>query len=231
MISGSKFGPQKLQVRYRYRPCSPIGTGKKFSDSTQILYRDSLRVHSINNKTSYLDDTKDSKLRTSGPYTGGAEYFVTIGFGMRKLEQTVLIDTGTIIDSGTVITCLPQSAYKALQSEFQQWMSKYPPAPQKEILNTCYNLTGNETVVYPNVVFNLGGGIDENLDQSGIVLVDSPDQVCLAFAAKENTNEWNVIGNHQPMFFMTLKGEGWDLELKVATSDCKPMKSSLHVQH
>ncbi|KAA8525657.1 hypothetical protein F0562_007518 [Nyssa sinensis] len=384
---GSKFGSQKLQVRYRHGACSPTGTGNKSPDSAQILSRDSLRVSSINSKTSGLYDTKETNVKTQElAIAGGGDYVVTIGFGTPRQDRTVIIDTGsditwvqckscsschplneslfdpskstsysngscnptvgnfykidykdnsyssgsygcdtltlepsiviqnfqfgcsqeissasdfadssgllglglgkehpsfvsqtaskfgkvfsyclpakdgstgyllfgdeakslssssslkftplvkgpspslyflqllgitvgskqleispstfsrrgTIIDSGTVITRLPESAYKALQSEFQRWMKKkYPRArapPEEKILNTCFNLSGHKTVEYPNIIFHLGGGTDVNLDQSGIVWAKHPEQVCLAFAAKDKDDDYTIIGNHQ----------------------------------
>uniref|UniRef100_A0A5B7A1J7 Peptidase A1 domain-containing protein n=1 Tax=Davidia involucrata TaxID=16924 RepID=A0A5B7A1J7_DAVIN len=123
---------------------------------------------------------------------------MTVGSKRLNIPAYTFSSPGTIMDSGTVITRLPKLAYQELQSAFQEWMSKYPPAPRKGILNTCYNLKGYEKVTYPAIVFHFGGGTDVNLDQSGIIWVERKTQVvCLAFAAKEENDHWNIIGNHQ----------------------------------
>ncbi|KAF5935232.1 hypothetical protein HYC85_026361 [Camellia sinensis] len=66
---------------------------------------------------------------------------------------------GIVVDSGTVITRLPQPVYLALRSTFQESMSKYPLAPPVEILDTCYDLSqyqnGNKIFLAPDI-FTLG---------------------------------------------------------------------------
>nr|CAD1840237.1 unnamed protein product [Ananas comosus var. bracteatus] len=47
-----------------------------------------------------------------------------------------------LIDSGTVITRLAPSVYKALKDEFVRQFAAYPTAPGFSILDTCFNLSG-----------------------------------------------------------------------------------------
>ncbi|RVW70887.1 Aspartyl protease family protein [Vitis vinifera] len=71
----------------------------------------------------------------NGPGTSGLEesgyYFVKlldISVGNKRLNipSSVFASPGTIIDSGTVITRLPQRAYSALKAAFKKAMAKYP---------------------------------------------------------------------------------------------------------
>ncbi|WOL12346.1 aspartyl protease family protein [Canna indica] len=103
---------------------------------------------------------------------------------------------GTIIDSGTVLTYLPSDAYLALRSEFRRRMSKYPLAPPVHPLDTCYDLTGYNRVMVPEVALLFSGGVTLNVDASGILLVMDISQACLAFVANQDSSI-SIIGNMQ----------------------------------
>ncbi|MFS7968577.1 putative aspartic peptidase A1 family, aspartic peptidase domain superfamily, xylanase inhibitor [Helianthus anomalus] len=49
--------------------------------------------------------------------------------------------SGMIIDSGTVITRLPPTAYSAPRDKFREGMSKYPLTNPLDIFDTCYDLS------------------------------------------------------------------------------------------
>jgi len=71
---------------------------------------------------------------------------------------------GMIIDSGTVITELPHTAYAALRSAFRSAMSAYPLLPPTQDLDTSYNLTGFSKVTVPTVALTFDGGATMDLD-------------------------------------------------------------------
>ncbi|KAF5935226.1 hypothetical protein HYC85_026355 [Camellia sinensis] len=264
--TSSTLGSKKLQVTYRYGPCSPIGHGRKVPNSTEVFSQDKIRVDSINRKTSNLYHNQDSKLMVPVDSTGfsihsnaydqvyrdgthskgflgcdtltldsdvitnfefgcGQEnskgfgaaagmlglgrgelslisqtaskfgqsfsyclptpqnpnsgyllfgkhaksssfplkftpllqnpadnlslYFVElvdITVGTKRLNVSPLLfsSPGTVVDSGTAITQLPQPVYLALRSAFRESMSKYkyPLAPPPvKMLDTCYDLS------------------------------------------------------------------------------------------
>ncbi|KAK7255075.1 hypothetical protein RIF29_28477 [Crotalaria pallida] len=59
--------------------------------------------------------------------------------------QTLSFGNGEIlIDSGTVISRLAPSVYKALKAEFLKQFSGFPLAMGFSLLDTCFNLTGHE---------------------------------------------------------------------------------------
>ncbi|XVE97299.1 hypothetical protein REPUB_Repub03eG0007800 [Reevesia pubescens] len=164
--------------------------------------------------TGYLYFGKEAleKCQNSGTYTpllsnpnNPSLYYVNlvaITIGQKRLEISSAVSSSssssspsTIIDSGTVITRLPSSVYSALSSEFKELMLEYPLAPNDNILHTCYNLTGNETI--PNMVLHFEN-LDVNLDQTAVTWKgEVPSQVCLAFAGNHNEDDLTIIGNHQ----------------------------------
>ncbi|KAI4381004.1 hypothetical protein MLD38_007123 [Melastoma candidum] len=122
---------------------------------------------------------------------------ISVGGKKLPIPVSVFSNAEGIIDSGTVITRLPPTAYNALRSEFQQLMTKYPKAPALSILDTCYDFTKYPTVTIPKVGFWLGGGAYLDLDSSGILYAASMSQVCLAFAGNSDDNEVLIFGNVQ----------------------------------
>ncbi|KAI9115689.1 hypothetical protein K1719_013358 [Acacia pycnantha] len=105
--------------------------------------------------------------------------------------------SGVIIDSGTVITRLPQAVYGPLRDAFRKAMSKYRMAGPVSILDTCYDLRGCDTVIVPKVTLSFGGGANVDLDASGVVYALSETLVCFAFAANEDPTSPTIIGNTQ----------------------------------
>ncbi|XP_042515844.1 aspartyl protease family protein At5g10770-like [Macadamia integrifolia] len=140
---------------------------------------------------------------------GPSFYFLnmtSISVGGKKLaiSPSVFTISGTIIDSGTVITRLAPKAYSALKSAYRKAMSKYPTAPAYSILDTCYNLSGYSTVTVPTIVLHFGGGTSLNVDQSGILVQASSTQYCLAFAGNSAATDLGILGNMQQQTFEIL---------------------------
>lgn len=104
---------------------------------------------------------------------------------------------GGIIDSGTVITRLPQAAYAALRPAFREGMRKYPRAPSNSVLDTCYDFRNYATIDVPAVSFFFNGGVEVSLDVTGTMYVIDASQVCLAFAGYEDETRLTIFGNVQ----------------------------------
>ncbi|XP_028093009.1 aspartyl protease family protein At5g10770-like [Camellia sinensis] len=136
---------------------------------------------------------------------------ITVGTKRLNVSPLLFSSPGTVVDSGTAITQLPQPVYLALRSAFRESMSKhkYPLAPPPvKMLDTCYDLSQYQKVTYPNIFFHFGGGTDVSLDQSGIMSIHK-SSFCLAFAAKEKTSDYTIIGSTQQQalnVFYDLKG-------------------------
>ncbi|KAJ8620317.1 hypothetical protein MRB53_028846 [Persea americana] len=100
------------------------------------------------------------------------------------------------ISPGVNFTSL-SAAYSALKSAFQKGMSNYTMAPAYELFDTCYDLTGLDTVSVPTIKLRFNGGVDIDMGLTGIFYVVSQSQVCLAFAGNKNPGSVGIIGNRQ----------------------------------
>ncbi|XXG80252.1 hypothetical protein AAC387_Pa09g1167 [Persea americana] len=140
-------------------------------------------------------------------------YFIDLigmAVGGRQLpfSSSVFSTGGTIIDSGTVITRLPPSAYTALRSAFKQAMSKYPSSPAVSILDTCYDFSGFSTATVPKIAMQFRGGANVDIDLSGILVGVGPSKACLAFAGNSDAGDVTIIGNKQQQTFEVIYDVG-----------------------
>ena len=116
-----------------------------------------------------------------------------IRVGGRQLSiPASVFSAGSIMDSGTIITRLPATAYSALSSAFKAGMKQYPPAQPMGIFDTCFDFSGQSSVSIPSVALVFSGGVVVDLATDGIIL-DS----CLAFAANSDDSSLGIIGNVQ----------------------------------
>ncbi|XP_010256103.1 PREDICTED: aspartyl protease family protein At5g10770-like [Nelumbo nucifera] len=124
---------------------------------------------------------------------------VGISVGGRRLTipSTVFTSSGTIIDTGTVITRLQPSAYAALRSAFRQAMLNYPSASAVFLFDTCYDLSGFNIVAIPKIMLHFEGGAGIDLGLPGIIVTDGLSRVCLAFAGNDDPGKAAIIGNKQ----------------------------------
>lgn len=108
-------------------------------------------------------------------------------------------NAGILIDSGTVITRLAPSIYKAVKAEFQKQFSGFPSAPEFSILDTCFNLSGYDEVNIPTIKLHFEGNAYLTVDVTGILYFVKTDasQVCLALASLSYEDEIGIIGNYQ----------------------------------
>ncbi|GLU00453.1 hypothetical protein SLE2022_178230 [Rubroshorea leprosula] len=124
--------------------------------------------------------------------------FVGISIGNKTLKITSS-STGTMIDSGAVITRLPGTVYEQFSSVFSKHMEDYGLTRTNgvEILDTCYELKGYkcDTAKIPAVVLHFEN-LDVNLDSSQVLWKNS-SVCCLAFAGNEAADDMVIIGNHQ----------------------------------
>ncbi|PKU59652.1 Protein ASPARTIC PROTEASE IN GUARD CELL 2 [Dendrobium catenatum] len=144
---------------------------------------------------------------------------ISIGGSRLDLSPTVFTDPGTILDSGTVISYLPPTAYSALRNTFRQYMTKYPVAPPLPSLDTCYDLT-NYTIMYiPSIALIFDGEVTTTLDSMGIVYGLSKSQVCLAFTENNDDSVVVVIGNVQQRRFNIVYDVG-NLKIGFGANGC-----------
>ncbi|KAL6633652.1 hypothetical protein ACP70R_026323 [Stipagrostis hirtigluma subsp. patula] len=142
-------------------------------------------------------------LRSSQTPTFYGVRLQAIRVGGRQLSVPASVfSAGTIMDSGTIITRLPPTAYSALSSAFKAAM-QYPSAPSSGLLDTCFDFGGQSSVSIPDVSLVFSGGAVVDLDPNGIIL-DS----CLAFAPNGDDSSFGIIGNVQQRTFEVLYDVG-----------------------
>ncbi|PAN24551.1 hypothetical protein PAHAL_4G232500 [Panicum hallii] len=138
---------------------------------------------------------------------GPTFYVVTlagISVGGKRLDiPPAVFSPGMIIDSGTVITGLPDTAYAALRTAFRSAMSAYPLLPPSEYLDTCYNFTGFSNKTVPTVSLTFDGGVTIDLDNPSGILLEG----CLAFVGG-SSDDAGIIGNVNQRTFEVLYDSG-----------------------
>jgi hypothetical protein len=124
---------------------------------------------------------------------------IRVGGKQLSIPESIFSTSGTIVDSGTVITRLPATAYKALSTAFTAVMAArgFKTAPAYSILETCYDFTGVSEVTLPTVTLVFKGGACLDVDGSGILYAISEAQVCLAFASNGDDDSVSILGNTQ----------------------------------
>jgi len=135
--------------------------------------------------------------------TAPSYYFVdliglSVGGKMLPIAESVFRDVGTVIDTGTVVTYLPEAAYLALGREFDAWVRRYAASVSGFAnLETCYDFGHLKEIKIPKVALLFGGGVSLELPPTGILYYIGSSKYCLAFAATKETGEFSVIGNVQ----------------------------------
>ncbi|XP_075107569.1 aspartyl protease family protein At5g10770 [Nicotiana tabacum] len=129
-------------------------------------------------------------------------YFLNITgmtIGGVVVQDSSFGQSGFLIDSGTVITRLPPSIYKAVKAEFLKQFSGYPFAQDYSILDTCFDLSAYEEVNIPTIKIYFDSGAEMEVDVAGVFYFVKSDasQVCLALASLQYEDETGIIGNFQ----------------------------------
>ncbi|KAG6557535.1 hypothetical protein Mapa_000809 [Marchantia paleacea] len=108
---------------------------------------------------------------------------------------------GVILDSGTTITQLVDSAYIPFASTLQL-LIKYPQVDGSPIgLDLCYDLSGVSNPTFPSVTLQFQG-VDLTLPANNLFLqVDDHGTSCLAFLG---TSDLTIVGNIQQQNFYVL---------------------------
>lgn len=103
---------------------------------------------------------------------------------------------GVILDSGTAVTRLQTEAYEAMRDAFVAGTNHLPRADGLSIFDTCFDLSGQETVSIPAVSFRFSNGASLGLPaRNSLIAVDDLGTFCLAFAPTEGS--LSIIGNIQ----------------------------------
>ncbi|XP_040382950.1 aspartyl protease family protein At5g10770-like [Oryza brachyantha] len=153
--------------------------------------------------SSYRNTTPVSYTRMIADPAQPPFYFMNVtgaSVGGAAVAAAGLGATNVLVDSGTVITRLAPSVYRAVRAEFtRQFSGRYPAAPPFSLLDTCYNLTGHDEVKVPLLTLRLEGGADMTVDAAGMMFMVRKDgsQVCLAMASLSFEDQTPIVGNYQ----------------------------------
>ncbi|KAI3508704.1 hypothetical protein L1887_23716 [Cichorium endivia] len=123
--------------------------------------------------------------------------YIYVGGKKLSISPTVFSTSGMIIDSGTVITRLPPTAYSALSTAFKAQMTQYPLTKALSILDTCYDFSKFTSVKIPKISLVWGGNTNVDIAPQGILYANGISQVCLAFAANGDDSDIGIFGNTQ----------------------------------
>nr|BAJ97731.1 predicted protein [Hordeum vulgare subsp. vulgare] len=149
--------------------------------------------------------TSASGFATTGLLTAWAAptFYMVMLTGISVGGQQVAVPAsafagGTVVDTGTVITRLPPTAYAALRSAFRGAIAPYgyPSAPANGILDTCYDFSRYGVVTLPTVALTFSGGATLALEAPGIL-----SSGCLAFAPNGGDGDAAILGNVQQRSF------------------------------
>lgn len=126
---------------------------------------------------------------------------ISVGKTRLPINQTsfALRDDGSggmIIDSGTTITYLQESAFNLLAKEFTSQMSLPVDKSGDTGLDVCFSLPSNaDTIEVPELVFHFGKGADLELPSKNYMIGDSSmGVVCLAMGSSSGMS---IFGNIQ----------------------------------
>ncbi|XP_010688619.2 protein ASPARTIC PROTEASE IN GUARD CELL 2 [Beta vulgaris subsp. vulgaris] len=105
-------------------------------------------------------------------------------------------DGGVVMDTGTAVTRLPNSAYQPFRDSFITQTANLPRASGVSIFDTCYNLAGFGSVRVPTVSFYFTDGPILTLPARNFLIpVDQSGTFCFAFAP--SPSGLSIIGNIQ----------------------------------
>lgn len=123
---------------------------------------------------------------------------ITVGKKPIPVPASTYSSSPTIIDSGTVITRLPDSVYTALSDAVVKSLARYAKAPAYSILETCFKGTYKALPV-PPVSLVFAGGAELALSAHNVFYdLTSNGITCLAFAKSSSVT---IIGNRQQQTF------------------------------
>jgi hypothetical protein len=112
--------------------------------------------------------------------------------GQQLSVPPMVFAPGSVLDSRTVITRLPPTAYQALRAAFRSRMTMYRAAPPKGSLDTCYDLRGVPSVNLPTIALVFDHNAVVQLDPAGVLFHD-----CLAFSTNADDHMPSILGNVQ----------------------------------
>ncbi|KAI9115818.1 hypothetical protein K1719_013487 [Acacia pycnantha] len=213
VVDNFLFGCGKINLGFFQGTAGLLGLGRSpvsIVEQTAQKYRKifSYCLPSTPNTVGYLNfggvssNTNIKYIPFSSNFRNSSFYvldLIGIAFGGANLPIAASVFSGgTVVDFGTVITQLPPEAYGPLSDAFQEFMSaRYPEGDSDDLLGTCYDLSGYESLSVPSISLLFEGEVKVELAGIGVVYIASQKQVCLGFAENEKDENVAIIGNTQ----------------------------------
>ncbi|KAL0462210.1 UNVERIFIED_CONTAM: Aspartic proteinase nepenthesin-1 [Sesamum latifolium] len=102
---------------------------------------------------------------------------------------------GMIIDSGTTITYLEQSAFDVVKEEFTKQMQLPVDKSDQTGLELCFRLPSDaQSIEVPKFIFHFEGGADLDLPGENYIIADPSGAACLAMGSSLGMS---IFGNYQ----------------------------------
>eukprot|EP00252_Welwitschia_mirabilis_P015455 TRINITY_DN339_c0_g1_i1.p1 TRINITY_DN339_c0_g1~~TRINITY_DN339_c0_g1_i1.p1 ORF type:complete len:166 (-),score=2.50 TRINITY_DN339_c0_g1_i1:518-1015(-) len=128
----------------------------------------------------------------SGMSVGGK--LLNIPEGVFRIDEAG--NGGVIVDSGTAVTRLQSEGYNALRDAFVAGTGNLRKADAVSLFDTCYDLSGLDSVKIPTVAFHFPTGGSLPLPpENYLVPVDTDGVFCFAFAP--TSFSLSIVGNIQ----------------------------------
>ncbi|KAJ8754745.1 hypothetical protein K2173_012134 [Erythroxylum novogranatense] len=156
-------------------------------------------------KTQGLDYTPFSKNPNVSNAVFQSHYYVSlrkiiVGGKHVKVPHSLLVsgsdgNGGTIVDSGTTFTFMESAVFEPVAQEFVKQLANFTPATDIQNLTglrPCFNLSGHENALFPDLVFQFKGGAKMKLPLANYITLIDQDVVCLTIVTDNN-----VIGPEQ----------------------------------
>ncbi|XVF71680.1 hypothetical protein PTKIN_Ptkin12aG0059100 [Pterospermum kingtungense] len=109
---------------------------------------------------------------------------------------------GTIMDSGTTLTFVPQPAYVKILIAIKRRVRLPSPAESTPGFDLCFNVTGKRKVKLPRLSFELGGGSVFEPPPRNYYIETEEAVKCMAIQPVGNEMGFSVIGNLMQQGFL-----------------------------
>lgn len=117
---------------------------------------------------------------------------------------------GTIVDSGTTFTFMENPVYELVAKEFEKQMANYSVATEIQNLTglrPCYNISGEESVSVPDLIFQFKGGAKMALPLTNYFSFVDSEVICLTIVSDKVVGPGIgggpaiILGNYQQRNF------------------------------
>ncbi|OMO80132.1 Peptidase A1 [Corchorus capsularis] len=109
---------------------------------------------------------------------------------------------GTVMDSGTTLTFLPEPAYVKILTAIKRRVRLPSPAESTPGFDFCFNVTGTPRPKLPRLSFELGGGSVFEPPPRNYFIDTEEDIMCLAIQPAGREMGFSVIGNLMQQGFL-----------------------------